>query len=129
MTMADELQTPRSDGPAAAPGPATSDAQDRPLLARRDRALAHVTLNRPTAHNALTRAMKQTFAAALGGWGSDPNIYAIVLDSAAPRAFCAGADLAEFRDPAKGWTKFSPSRPRRPACSGRSNAASSRWRR
>jgi enoyl-CoA hydratase len=76
-----------------------TDGPRMDLLARRDRALAHVTMQRPDALNALTREMKSAFAAALGGWVSDPNIYAIVLDSSVPGAFCAGADLAEFREP------------------------------
>ena len=85
-----------------------TEATDRPsaatpppgVVARRDRALLHITLDRPDALNALTRGMKRTVSTAISRWGGDPDIYAIVLDAQGARAFCSGADLAEFRSPA-----------------------------
>lgn len=75
-------------------------AERPPLAVVRDRALLRLTLDRPEAWNALTRDMKRAFSEALKRWGTGPDIYAIALDSAFPRAFCSGADLAEFTDPA-----------------------------
>ena len=94
--MTDETRRPDAGRSALTE---TSGGASEPLLARRDRALAHVTLQRQDALNALTRAMKHAFATALTAWEADPEIYAIVLDSSVPRAFCTGADLAEFREP------------------------------
>ncbi len=58
-------------------------------------ASAVITLDRPRALNALTCTMR----AALGDWFSayprDPQIYAVVLQSASPKAFCAGSDVRE----------------------------------
>jgi enoyl-CoA hydratase len=51
-----------------------------------------VVLNRPGAFNALTEGMRTAIAAALVRWARDPEIYAVVIKSAHPGAFCAGAD-------------------------------------
>lgn len=81
----------------AQPSPDGSAAEGV-VVARRG-ALVRITLDRPAALNALSRAMKRTIAAALAAWAGNPDIYALVFDATGPRAFCAGADLAEFRDP------------------------------
>jgi 2-(1,2-epoxy-1,2-dihydrophenyl)acetyl-CoA isomerase len=58
-------------------------------------AVALVTLNRPQALNSFTRAMHQELWAALDRVEADKAIRALVVTGAG-RAFCAGADLAEF---------------------------------
>jgi enoyl-CoA hydratase len=55
-----------------------------------------VTLNRPQRRNALSTAMRAQFAEALPRWVRDPNVYAVVIASASPGAFCAGGDLREL---------------------------------
>ena len=57
-------------------------------------AVGVVTLNRPEARNALSRAMISALAAQLDRLESDPTILVIVLTGG--RAFCAGADIVEM---------------------------------
>lgn len=57
---------------------------------------AVVTLDRPRALNALTRAMRDRLAAAMPGFARDPQVYAVILKSMSDRAFCAGSDVREF---------------------------------
>jgi 2-(1,2-epoxy-1,2-dihydrophenyl)acetyl-CoA isomerase len=57
--------------------------------------VALLTLNRPDALNSFTRAMHHDLWASLDRAEADPAIRAIVITGAG-RAFCAGADLAEF---------------------------------
>lgn len=58
-------------------------------------AVAIVTLNRPAALNSFTRQMHKELWAALDQAEANPTIRAMVITGAG-RAFCAGADLAEF---------------------------------
>lgn len=58
-----------------------------------------LTLNRPERLNALTAAMRREVSACLAAWSDDPAVRAVVFTGAG-RAFCAGFDLDEFRDPA-----------------------------
>ena len=58
-------------------------------------AVAIVTLNRPAALNSFTRQMHKELWAALDQAEANPAIRAMVITGAG-RAFCAGADLAEF---------------------------------
>lgn len=55
--------------------------------------LLRLTLNRPAKANALTAGMLHTLAQAVQGAAHGDLI---VLDSASPRLFCAGADIAQF---------------------------------
>jgi 2-(1,2-epoxy-1,2-dihydrophenyl)acetyl-CoA isomerase len=57
--------------------------------------VALVTLNRPEALNSFTRRMHEELWAALDRVEADQSIRACVITGAG-RAFCAGADLAEF---------------------------------
>lgn len=60
---------------------------------------ALLTLNRPHAMNALTRALMRELAATIDALGRDPEVRVLVLTGAG-RAFCAGLDLKELgRDP------------------------------
>jgi len=69
-----------------------SDAQ---VLFEKRGAVAIVTLNRPQALNSMTRAMHEELWVAFSKIEKDKDIRAAVLTGAG-RAFCAGADLAEF---------------------------------
>lgn len=57
--------------------------------------VARVTLNRPTARNAVDGAMARQLEAAVRQTEADPDIRAVVLVGSG-RGFCAGADLVEF---------------------------------
>lgn len=57
--------------------------------------LALVTLARPKALNALTQHMRSKFSEGLWSFARDPQVYAVVLQSASPRAFSAGSDVRE----------------------------------
>jgi enoyl-CoA hydratase/carnithine racemase len=63
-----------------------------------DRAQVRIlTMNRPDKRNALNCELSETLLAALKKADSDDSVGCIVLTGAG-RGFCAGADLAEFRD-------------------------------
>jgi enoyl-CoA hydratase len=57
-----------------------------------------VTLDRPTALNALTVEMVSDLRQALLDWRDDPAISHVVIASSAPRAFCAGGDIRQARE-------------------------------
>lgn len=69
--------------------------EDTLIVARRG-ALAEFTLNRPKTLNALNDDMRGKIVAALPDFPRDPEVYALVLRSASPRAFCAGGDVREL---------------------------------
>jgi enoyl-CoA hydratase len=55
-----------------------------------------VTLDRPRTLNALTTAMRAEIARALAAWARDPQVYAVVIESAAKGMFCSGGDVREI---------------------------------
>jgi methylglutaconyl-CoA hydratase len=57
--------------------------------------VAVLTMNRPTAKNALGRQMMHEMRAAMASVRFDTNVRVVVLQSAVSRVFCAGADLKE----------------------------------
>ena len=61
-----------------------------------DGPVAIVTLNRPEAMNALSRALRAELAAAMRSVDADDAIRAVVLTGAGSRAFTAGLDLKEL---------------------------------
>ncbi len=66
--------------------------KDDILFAVRGR-LGHVTMNRPTALNALTHDMSLRLDAQLRRWASEPRVEQVVITGAGDRAFCAGGDV------------------------------------
>ena len=56
--------------------------------------IATVTLNRPQARNALSRAVMYALWDAVAAAGDDPGVAVVILTGADP-AFCAGVDLKE----------------------------------
>jgi len=58
-------------------------------------ALALITLQRTRALNALTIAMRAHLAGWFPAFSRDPNTYAVVIQSASPKAFSAGSDVRE----------------------------------
>lgn len=76
--------------------PARASAADRePVVAARHDDELHITLNRPTVHNALDRGLRDALAEALALAVADPSIDRILLRGAG-RSFCSGGDLDEF---------------------------------
>ena len=71
------------------------------VLFRRDGAVGRITLNRPSALNALTYEMCAAMLAQLRLWAEDPAIKAIVLDAVPGRAFCAGGDIRAITEMGK----------------------------
>jgi len=61
----------------------------------RDGHTALVTLNRPAARNAVNAEMANTIESIVDATEQDPQIRAVVLSSAHPEVFSAGADLKE----------------------------------
>lgn len=66
------------------------------VTVERDGGVAVVTLNRPEAMNALSRALRAELAAAMRAVNDDPEVRAVVLTGAGTRAFTAGLDLKEL---------------------------------
>ena len=62
-------------------------------LVRRDGALLRITLNRPSAINALTPGMLRAIDDALDESLVDPAIRCVVIDGAGERGLCAGGDV------------------------------------
>jgi enoyl-CoA hydratase/carnithine racemase len=71
--------------------------QDCDILAEKRGALGLLTLNRPQALNALTTDMVAAMSARLAEWAADPQIRAVAVQGAGPRAFCAGGDIRMVR--------------------------------
>ncbi|HYT47205.1 MAG TPA: enoyl-CoA hydratase/isomerase family protein [Burkholderiales bacterium] len=69
------------------------------LLVEDKGAVRILTLNRPEKRNALDTALSRELLGALRAADADETVRCVVLTGAGP-AFCAGADLAEF----KGWS-------------------------
>jgi methylglutaconyl-CoA hydratase len=65
------------------------------ILVERDGGVAWVTLNRPDARNALSRAVNLELRRLASELGEDASVHAIVLTGSGEVAFCAGADLKE----------------------------------
>lgn len=57
--------------------------------------VVRVTLNRPEAHNAMSRQVCLELRAVADELGADPAVRAVVLTGAGDKAFSAGADLKE----------------------------------
>lgn len=65
------------------------------ILVEKSGAIATVTLNRPSAMNALSRDLRTAIAETFEDLEADPNIRVAILTGAG-KAFCAGLDLKEL---------------------------------
>jgi enoyl-CoA hydratase len=72
-----------------------SEASEELSVERRG-SLALITLNRPRALNALDVAMRRKVADTYPRLARDPTNYAVVIQSAGGKAFCAGGDVREL---------------------------------
>lgn len=66
------------------------------LLVEDRGAVRTVTLNRPDKLNALDRTTLVELHAAFEAAGDDPDVHVVVLTGAGPKAFVAGADIAQM---------------------------------
>ncbi|WP_426166420.1 enoyl-CoA hydratase [Sandarakinorhabdus sp. DWP1-3-1] len=66
------------------------------VLVTTDGPVATVTLNRPDAMNALSRAVRRDLAAAMRALEADASVRVVILTGAGDRAFTAGLDLKEL---------------------------------
>jgi enoyl-CoA hydratase len=62
-----------------------------------DDGVALITLSRPEKLNALNRALVADLGRAVDRVAADPAVRVVIITGAGPRAFMAGADIAEFR--------------------------------
>lgn len=78
---------------------------DLPIYLQRRDTLAELVLNRADKKNALTQAMWEAIPGLVAEAAADPAVKVLVLRSATPGIFSAGADIAEFeaiaQDPAR----------------------------
>lgn len=80
-----------TSAPSPRPAPAADPVEASVRHAAHD-GVAHLTLNRPDALNALTWDMRERLIAHLADAAADPGVRAVVL-TATGKGFCAGADL------------------------------------
>lgn len=64
--------------------------------------VAWLTLDNPSKLNAISLPMWQTLSAALTRFENDPEVRCVVLTSEGEKAFCAGADIAQFEQARSG---------------------------
>ncbi|HSV40421.1 MAG TPA: enoyl-CoA hydratase-related protein [Nocardioidaceae bacterium] len=60
--------------------------------------VAWLTINRPEAHNALSKAVREGLFAGARRFNEDDDAKVLVLTGAGRKAFCAGGDLKEMAD-------------------------------
>jgi enoyl-CoA hydratase len=70
-------------------------SQEAVILVEKTGGVATVTLNRPTAMNALSRELRSAIAETFEKLEADPEVRAVILTGAG-KAFCAGLDLKEL---------------------------------
>lgn len=74
-----------------------ADAAEAELLTSTG-GLAHMTLNRPRAINALSEKMIEQIASTLDVWETDDAVSAVLIDGAGDRGLCAGGDIRAIYD-------------------------------
>ncbi len=82
---------------------------DRLMLTEDRGAVRILRMNRPDKLNALNTALTQALLDALEATDADEAVRAVVLTGEG-RGFCAGADLAEFKDLTSDWQHLVPKR-------------------
>lgn len=68
------------------------------ILVARDDGVVHVTLNRPDKLNCIATAMWRELKALFEGFDADEGLRCVVMSGAGGKAFCVGADIAEFSE-------------------------------
>jgi len=73
-----------------------NNVQQPLVLCEKSGAVGILTLNSAGNLNALNAAMRSAIVKALTQFERDPEVKVVLLQSASPKAFCAGADIKEF---------------------------------
>lgn len=76
--------------------------ENEDVLVTVDRGFGLIRLNRPKAINSLTHPMVSAISQALSDWEDDDGISAVVLSGAGERGLCAGGDIVEVYNSARG---------------------------
>ena len=66
------------------------------ITVSKDQHVTRITLNRPEAMNALSKALRSALRDAMVALDQDPDVSVVVLTGAGERAFTAGLDLKEL---------------------------------
>ncbi|RDH78128.1 enoyl-CoA hydratase/isomerase family protein [Mycolicibacterium moriokaense] len=77
-------------------------AENEDVLVTVDRGIGLISLNRPKAINSLTHPMVSEIARALTNWKHDDDVSAVVLSGEGERGLCAGGDIVEVYNSARG---------------------------
>jgi enoyl-CoA hydratase len=72
-----------------------ASAEDK-LLAHVEGTIAHIVINNPARHNAMSLDMWQRLGEVLTHFAADPNIRVLVISGASGKAFVSGADISKF---------------------------------
>ncbi|MDO9440182.1 MAG: enoyl-CoA hydratase [Beijerinckiaceae bacterium] len=64
--------------------------------------LAHLTIDQPARHNAMSFDMWASLPGLVATAEADPQVRAIVVSGAGERAFCSGADISQFGEKRSG---------------------------
>jgi enoyl-CoA hydratase/carnithine racemase len=70
---------------------------------QRDGMIARITLNRPEKLNAVSLEMARMLEGIVAECNSDPDIRAVVLTGAGPKAFCVGTDVKQLDQFTAAW--------------------------
>lgn len=70
--------------------------EEKPVLTEKKDGVYKITLNRPSKLNSMTLEMLGMIGEAMDEASADPDVKAILITGAGDRAFCAGADVAQF---------------------------------
>lgn len=76
--------------------------ENEDVLVTVDRGIGLITLNRPKAINSLTHPMVTAISQVLTDWERDDAIRAVVLSGAGERGLCAGGDIVDVYNSARG---------------------------
>ena len=76
--------------------------ENEDVLVTVDRGVGLISLNRPKAINSLTHPMVSAISQALTDWEHDDAVKAIVLSGEGERGLCAGGDIVEVYNSARG---------------------------
>jgi enoyl-CoA hydratase/carnithine racemase len=71
---------------------------EQPIYLTRDGEVAELVLNRPAKLNSMNQAIWQAIPRLVAEVADDPALKVLIVRGATPKAFAAGADIAEFKD-------------------------------
>lgn len=76
------------------------------VLLKKEGAVAHITISREKALNALNKGIMEGLDATFRELERDGNILVVIISGAGEKAFVAGADVREIKEAGKGRTAF-----------------------